>query len=37
MYVDLTGEQKALRAELRAYFAELITDEARQELSGSEG
>jgi alkylation response protein AidB-like acyl-CoA dehydrogenase len=37
MYVDLTGEQKALRAELRAYLAELITDEARQELNGSEG
>ena len=37
MYVDLTGEQKALRAEMRAYLAELITDEARQELSGSEG
>jgi alkylation response protein AidB-like acyl-CoA dehydrogenase len=37
MYVDLTSEQKALRAELRAYLAELITDDARQELNGSEG
>jgi alkylation response protein AidB-like acyl-CoA dehydrogenase len=37
MYVDLTSEQKALGAELRAYFGELITDAARQELRGSEG
>ena len=29
MYVDLTSEQKALRAELRAYFGELVTDELR--------
>jgi alkylation response protein AidB-like acyl-CoA dehydrogenase len=37
MYVDLTSEQKALGAELRGYFGELITDAARQELRGSEG
>lgn len=37
MYVDLTSEQKALGAELRAYFGELINDAARQELRGSEG
>ena len=37
MYVDLTSEQKALGSELRAYFAELVTDELRQELRGSEG
>ena len=32
MYVDLTSEQKALRSELRAYFAKLATDELREEL-----
>jgi alkylation response protein AidB-like acyl-CoA dehydrogenase len=37
MYIDFTPEQKALRQELRSYFAELITDELRQELHGSEG
>jgi alkylation response protein AidB-like acyl-CoA dehydrogenase len=37
MYVDLTSEQKALRAELRAYFGELVTEELRQELRDSEG
>jgi len=37
MYVDLTGEEKALRAKLRAYFAELITGELRRELRDSEG
>jgi alkylation response protein AidB-like acyl-CoA dehydrogenase len=37
MHVDYTPEQAALRDELRSYFAELITDEVRQELRGSEG
>jgi alkylation response protein AidB-like acyl-CoA dehydrogenase len=37
MYVDLTSEQKALRAELRAYFGDLVTDELRHELRDSEG
>ena len=37
MYVDLTSEQKALRAELRAYFGELVTDELRHELRDTEG
>jgi alkylation response protein AidB-like acyl-CoA dehydrogenase len=37
MYVDLTSEQKVLRAELRSYFGELVTDELRDELRGSEG
>jgi alkylation response protein AidB-like acyl-CoA dehydrogenase len=37
MYVDLTGEEKALRDELRAYFAELVTGELRRELRDSEG
>lgn len=37
MYVDLTDEQKALRDHLREYFADLVTDELRRELRGSEG
>lgn len=37
MDVDLSPEQKALREQLRAYFAELITDALRRELRGSEG
>jgi len=37
MYVDLTSEQKELRAELRAYFGELVTEELRAELRDSEG
>jgi alkylation response protein AidB-like acyl-CoA dehydrogenase len=34
MYLDYTPEQKTLRKELRAYFAELLTDEVREELGG---
>jgi 3-oxo-4-pregnene-20-carboxyl-CoA dehydrogenase beta subunit len=30
MRLELTGEQKALRAELRAYFENLMTDEERE-------
>ena len=38
MYLEETAEQLALRAELRAYFAELMTDEARRALdSQTEG
>jgi len=37
VFVDHTPEQKALRAELRAYFAELMTPEIRAGLSGAEG
>jgi alkylation response protein AidB-like acyl-CoA dehydrogenase len=37
MYVEHTPEQKELRAELRAYFAELITPEVQAELKGMEG
>src|SRR5271166_4745574 len=38
MYLEETAEQLALRAELRAYFAELLTDEVRAALdSESEG
>ena len=37
MHVDYTPEQKALRAEIRAYFSELITPEVRSDLKGMEG
>ncbi len=37
MYVDYTPEQRALRDELRAYLADLITDELVAELDDSEG
>lgn len=34
MNMTLTAEQEALRSELRGYFAELMTDELKQELEG---
>lgn len=37
MYVDLTAEQKKLRLKVRDYFNNLMTDELRCELRGSEG
>jgi hypothetical protein len=37
MYIDYTPQQKALRDELRAYFAELMTPELRAGLRGMEG
>lgn len=37
MYVGLSVEQEAFRQELRAYFAELITPEVRQQLKTSRG
>jgi alkylation response protein AidB-like acyl-CoA dehydrogenase len=37
MYLDYSPEQKALRDELRAYFAQLMTDEEREKLRGAEG
>ena len=37
MYVDLTPEQVALRNQLRGYFANLVTDELREELRASSG
>ncbi len=37
MYIDYTPEQRALREELRAYFARMMTPELLQEISGSEG
>nr|MDA8343712.1 acyl-CoA dehydrogenase family protein [Actinomycetota bacterium] len=32
MYLEETQEQRALRAELRAYFARLVTPEVRRAL-----
>src|SRR5262245_26694723 len=37
MYIDYTPEEKKLRADLRAYMAELITDEMIAEYRTSEG
>src|SRR2546430_10113739 len=37
MYLDCTPEQQALREELRAYFARLVTPEYQTELAGTEG
>jgi 3-oxocholest-4-en-26-oyl-CoA dehydrogenase alpha subunit len=37
MYIDYTPEQQALRDELRAYFARLVTPEYQAELAESEG
>ena len=37
MFIDLTPEQKALRQQLRDYFANLMTDEDRAQLKGMEG
>jgi 3-oxocholest-4-en-26-oyl-CoA dehydrogenase alpha subunit len=37
MYIDYTPEQQALRDELRAYFARLVTAEYQAELAESEG
>ena len=34
MHVDYTPQQKALRAEIRAYFSELMTPELRSGLEG---
>src|SRR5260370_10246401 len=37
MFIDYTPEEKQLKAELRAYFRELVTPEMLDEISGSEG
>jgi alkylation response protein AidB-like acyl-CoA dehydrogenase len=37
MYIDYTPEEKKLRAELRAYFDELVTPELLDEISGTDG
>ena len=34
MYLEETPEEQALRSELRAYFAQLVTDEDRAALDG---
>jgi 3-oxocholest-4-en-26-oyl-CoA dehydrogenase alpha subunit len=36
MHIDLSDEQKRLRAELRAYFAKLVPPEIRRQLKGLE-
>jgi alkylation response protein AidB-like acyl-CoA dehydrogenase len=36
MHIDYTEEQRALRAELREYFARLITPEVRAKMGGTE-
>ncbi len=37
MYVDMSPEQRELQAQLRHYFAELMTPELQDEIRGSEG
>jgi alkylation response protein AidB-like acyl-CoA dehydrogenase len=37
MYIDYTAQEKALKDELRAYFARLVTEDLRSEVTGSEG
>jgi alkylation response protein AidB-like acyl-CoA dehydrogenase len=37
MYIDYTPEEKALRAQLRAYLAELMTDDLVNEVAGTDG
>jgi alkylation response protein AidB-like acyl-CoA dehydrogenase len=37
VHVDYTPQQKALRAEIRAYFSKLMTPEVRSDLKGMEG
>ena len=36
MFIDLTDKQRALQAELREYFAGLMTPEVRASLEGGE-
>ena len=36
MHIDLTPEQRALHAEIRAYFAGIMNDERRAALTGGE-
>ena len=37
MHVGYTAEQEALRDEMRAYYAELLTDDVRAELGAEDG
>ena len=36
MFIDLTDDQKALQAELRGYFSNLMTDEVRERIGSAE-
>ena len=36
MFIDLTHDQKALQAELRGYFSNLMTDEVRERIASAE-
>ena len=36
MFIDLTDAQKALQAELRGYFSNLMTDEVRERIASAE-
>ena len=36
MFIDLTDDQKALQAELRGYFSNLMTDEVRERIASAE-
>lgn len=37
MFIDLTAEERAMRDRLRAYLAELVTDDVLAECAGTEG
>jgi len=37
MYIDYTPDEKKLKAELRAYFQELVTPELLDEITGTDG
>lgn len=37
MYIDYTPEQAKLKQDLRAYFAEIVTDDVLAEVAGTEG
>ena len=36
MFIELTGDQKALQLELRSYFGELMTPEVKARVSSAE-
>ncbi len=35
MFIDLTDDQKALQAELRGYFTDLMTDDVQERISSA--
>ena len=37
MYIDYTDAERALVAELRAYFADVVSDDVLDEVAGTEG